>query len=152
MNASLSANANFMLPFEWKASASAQLSPQENVLAWLEVDLDVQLQFAKGLLIVTDQRILSANPRASGLDWQCWTLQSGWVMDHFDYAGVGTLSLRSSSEQIAVWRFTLNHNVLAMRLQEAFAARVEVITPRTRAPIKRDSTMPPMQIAPRGRG
>ena len=128
MNASLSANANFMLPFEWKASASAQLSPQENVLAWIEVDLDTQLQFAKGLLIVTDQRILSANPRASGLEWQCWTLQSGWVMDHFDYAGVGTLSLRSSSEQIAVWRFTLNHNVLAMRLQEAFAARLEVIT------------------------
>ncbi len=128
MNASLSAYANFMLPSEWKASASAQLSPQENVLAWLEVDLDAQLQFAKGLLIVTDQRILSANPAAAGLVWQSWTLQSGWVMDHFDYAGVGTLSLRSSDQQLATWRFTLNHNVLAMRLQEAFAARVEFIT------------------------
>ena len=128
MNASLSAYANFMLPSEWKASASAQLLPQENVLAWLEVDLDTQLQFAKGLLIVTDQRILSANSASSGLVWQSWTLQSGWVMDHFDYAGVGALSLRSSDQQLAIWRFTLNHNVLAMRLQEAFAARVEVIT------------------------
>ena len=111
MNASLSAYANFMLPSQWKASASAQLSPQENVLAWLEVDLDAQLQFAKGLLIVTDQRILSANSGASGPKWQSWPLQAGWVMDHFDYAGVGSLSLRSSSEQIAAWRFTLNHNV-----------------------------------------
>jgi ATP-binding cassette subfamily B protein len=67
MNASLSAYANFMLPSQWKASASAQLSPQENVLAWLEVDLDAQLQFAKGLLIVTDQRILS------GQFWLLWT-------------------------------------------------------------------------------
>jgi len=128
MNASLSAYANFMLPSEWKASASAQLSPQENVLAWLEVDLDTRLQFAKGLLIVTDQRILSADSASSGLVWHSWPLQSGWVMDHFDYAGVGSLSLRSSDQQLAIWRFTLNHNVLAMRLQEAFAARVEVIT------------------------
>jgi len=128
MNASLSANANFMLPSEWKASALAQLSPQENVLAWLAVDLDAQLQFAKGLLIVTDQRILSANANTADDDWQSWPLQAGWVMEHFDFAGVGTLSLRSNTAQIANWRFTLNHNVLAMRLQEAFNARLEVLT------------------------
>ena len=128
MNASLSANANFMLPSHWKASASAQLSPHENVLAWLEVDLDAQLQFVKGLLIVTDQHILSASHGANGPEWQSWDLQSGWSMEHFDYAGVGTLSLRSRTEQIAAWRFTLTHNLLAMRLQEAFAARIEVLT------------------------
>ena len=128
MNASLSAYANFMLPSQWKAAVSAHLSPNENVLAWLEVDLDAQLRFTKGLLIVTDQRILSANPAAAGLVWQSLTLLPGWVMEHFDYAGVGTLSLRSSHQQLATWRFTLNHNVLAMRLQEAFAARVEFIT------------------------
>ena len=94
MNASLSANANFMLPSHWKASASAQLSPHENVLAWLEVDLDAQLQFVKGLLIVTDQHILSASQGPNGPEWQSWDLQSGWSMEHFDYAGVGTLSLK----------------------------------------------------------
>ncbi|MBU6224351.1 MAG: ABC transporter ATP-binding protein/permease [Burkholderiales bacterium] len=128
MNTSLSANANFMLPFYWKASALAQLTPLENVLACLEVDLDTQLQFSKGLLIVTDQRVLSAGPASPEPEWRSWPLQSGWVMEHFDYAGVGTLSLRNSVEQLATWRFTLSHNVVAMRLQEIFAERVELIT------------------------
>jgi ATP-binding cassette subfamily B protein len=128
MNASLSANENFMMPFYWKAHALAQLAPEENVLAWLEVDLDTQLHFSNGLLIVTDQRVLSAIWVRTEPQWNSWPLQPGDVMEHFDYAGVGTLSLRNSVEQLETWRFTLSHNVLAMRLQEIFAARMEVIT------------------------
>ena len=129
MNSFLSAFANVVLPEGWKTPALAQLTPQENVLAWLEVDLDSHLHFARGLLIVTDQRVLSANSSAgSELQWSSWPIVAGLVMTHTDHAGVGTLSLLNSAQRMASWRFTLTHNVTAMRLQETFAARVEVLT------------------------
>ncbi len=129
MNSFLSAFAHVVLPDGWKDPVSAQLTPDENVLAWLEVDLDGQLHFTKQLLIVTDQRVLSAHVEAqTGLQWQYWPIEKGLVLTHTDHAGVGTLSLINATQRLASWRFTLTHNVTAMRLQETFAARVEVIT------------------------
>jgi len=91
--------------------------------------LDAQLQFAQGLLIVTDQRVLCAQRSVSSqVEWSSFPLAPGLVMQHTDYAGVGTLSLVDAQARIASWRFTLTHNVTAMRLQEIFAARVEVLT------------------------
>jgi ATP-binding cassette subfamily B protein len=128
-SSSLSAVAKSLLPPVWSASALAQLSPQENVLACLEVDLNAQLQFAQGLLIVTDQRLLSAQRGVSSqVEWSSFPLTAGLSMQHTDYAGVGTLSLVNPEARLASWRFTLTHNVTAMRLQEIFAARVEVLT------------------------
>jgi hypothetical protein len=45
MNSSLSASTKVVFPEGWRTSAFAQLSAQENVLAWLEVDLNAQLHF-----------------------------------------------------------------------------------------------------------
>ena len=48
-------------------------------------------------------------------------------MRHHDHAGVGTLSLQNAQGQLASWRFTLAHNVEAMRLQELFQRQIEVL-------------------------
>ncbi len=128
MNSSLSASTKVVLPEGWRTSALAQLSAQENVLAWLEVDLNAQLHFSSGLLIVTDQRVLFAAKSAESTPvWNHWDLVAGMRMTHTDYAGVGTLSLIDATQRLESWRFTLAHNVVAMRLQEQFAARIEVI-------------------------
>ena len=129
MNSSLSASPQVVLPEGWTTSAEAQLSVHENVLAWLEVDLDAQLHFSSGLLIVTDRRVLfGAQPQGAALVWDSWTLATGMRMTHTDHAGVGSLSLVDNTQRIANWRFTLTHNVTAMRLQEKFADRIEVLT------------------------
>ncbi len=129
MNSSSPALAKVVLPEGWQSSALAQLSPQENVLAWLEVDLNAQLHFSRGLLIVTDQRVLFASQDGgSNPAWSSWTLVAGMKLTHTDHAGVGTLSLVDETHRIASWRFTLTHNVTAMRLQETFADCVEVLT------------------------
>ncbi|MEY2678670.1 MAG: hypothetical protein RLZ00_1362, partial [Pseudomonadota bacterium] len=129
MNSSLSASTKVVLPEGWRTSAIAQLSEQENVLAWLEVDLNAQLHFSLGLLIVTDQRVLFASKPADSVPvWDSWPLVPGMRMTHTDHAGVGTLSLVDATHRIASWRFTLTHNVMAMRLQEKFADRIEVLT------------------------
>jgi len=75
MNSSLSASTKVVLPEGWQTSAIAQLSAHENVLAWLEVDLNAQLHFSLGLLIVTDQRVLfGAQEAGSTPVWDSWTL------------------------------------------------------------------------------
>ena len=48
------------LPFFWQEGVLSRVHLGENVLAWLEVDLNAQLHFSLGLLIVTDQRVLFA--------------------------------------------------------------------------------------------
>ena len=115
------------MPAQWAAPVQAQLSPQENVLACLEVDLDTQLHFHLGLLIVTDQRVLFASDSPPG-QWQSWPLAPGLRMAHADHAGVGSLTLEDAQSRLARWRFTLSRNVEAMRLQEAFDARIEVLS------------------------
>ncbi|MEY4363347.1 MAG: hypothetical protein RLZZ24_699, partial [Pseudomonadota bacterium] len=124
---SRSADAPLNLPSHWTSQALAQLSPHENALASVEVDLSAHLHFVSGLLIVTDQRVLFAQDGA-GSSWQSWPLQAGLRMRHSDHAGVGSLSLEDDQHLLARWRFTLSHNVDAMRLQETFEARIAQLT------------------------
>ncbi|PUE28083.1 ABC transporter ATP-binding protein [Limnohabitans sp. Jir72] len=94
-----------VVPDAWQAEVSAHLQSEENVSAWLEVDLDGELLFAKNVIILTDRRVLS--PGDAEKSWQSWLLQSDLTLKLSDHAGVGTLELASSIGRLAVWRFTL---------------------------------------------
>ena len=50
------------LPEHWQADVEKKLAPGENVLSSVEVDLDAKLRFTKGLLVVTDRRLLTRAP------------------------------------------------------------------------------------------
>jgi len=50
------------MPPGWQSDVQQQLLSGENVRACLEVDLDERLTFARGLLIVTDRRLLACQP------------------------------------------------------------------------------------------
>ncbi len=100
------------------AAEGAPLQPSENVLGLLEVDLDPQLHFGRGLLLITDQRLISRFPNETA--WRSWDLRPGLVLAHHDHAGVGTLQLRDAERQLAVWRFTLGRNPAALRLLGQF--------------------------------
>src|SRR4051812_42270086 len=83
------------------AALTAQLAAEENVLCTLAVDLDNQLRFSPGQLVLTDRRLMTQ----SGTDaWQEWPLRGpdlpappGLALRHFDHAGVGTLELVDTS-------------------------------------------------------
>ncbi len=121
------------VPAGWRSDVQQQLLSDENVRACLEVDLDERLTFARGLLIVTDRRLLASPPgvsadgAATARAWPSWDLVAGLQLQHHDHAGVGTLSLTVPGQRLAHWRFTLSRNVAAMRLQEAFNQRCEQI-------------------------
>ena len=123
---SLASAANPTLPdvsARWLAEVQQQLRPQENVLASLEVDLDAQLRFVQGLVVVTERRLFS---RHGGDDqWQTWEYAPGLTLQHHDYAGVAHLDLVHAHGRLATWRFTLGQNLQAIRLVDQFQAQVE---------------------------
>ena len=97
---------------------ATQLAPGENVLAWVQVDLDARLHFKKGLLALTERRLLTQAAGETG--WRSWPFQSGLTLRHHDHAGVGHLELVDGSGLLASWRFTLGQNLQAIRLIDQF--------------------------------
>jgi ATP-binding cassette subfamily B protein len=111
------------IPADWRQEARSLLQPGENVLAVLEVDLDTQLRFVRGLLAVTDRRLLSRSHGDAG--WQTWDYRSGLALHHHDHAGVGHLDLVDPSGLLAHWCFTLGQNLQAIRVHEQFRLQLE---------------------------
>src|SRR5690606_37087389 len=106
------------LPDPWRTSLAALLSPGETVVSWLMLDLDPQLRFAAGVLVVTDRQLLAKGPGSH--EWQMWLFEPGLALRHHDHAGVGTLELRNHAARLAVWRYTLEHNPAALQFIERF--------------------------------
>ena len=103
------------------AEVTSQLLPQENVTAWLEVDLNGGLHFVKSAIILTDQRVLSSDgPEKS---WRSWPLADALSLKLGDHAGVGTLELSRPGARLAVWRFTLGLQAAASRWVAQFEAQ-----------------------------
>ena len=121
---SLAAAASF-LPEDWQNDVAKQLAPGENVLASVEVDLDAKLHFSKGLVLVTDRRLLTRAPGEAA--WRDWPYRAGLQLRHHDHAGVGHLNLVDDAGLLASWRFTLGHNLQAIRVADHFADQVESI-------------------------
>jgi len=107
---------------QW-AALQKRLYQDENVVATLEVDLDAQLRFSRGLLVLKNSRLLAWEPSDDG--WREWTLSPSLSVRISDHAGVGCLELVDDTQRLAVWRFTLQINLQAQRWHEAFERRDE---------------------------
>jgi ATP-binding cassette subfamily B protein len=110
------------LPETWRAATADFLQDGEQVAAWLTPDLDGKLDFAHGLVVVTDRRVLSRAAGAAG--WQAWDYRPGLILQSHDHAGVATLELRDDQARLACWRYTLAENVHAIRLLSEFERRL----------------------------
>jgi ATP-binding cassette subfamily B protein len=111
------------LPQIWQAEVNLQLKEGETALAAVELDLDAKLNFRKGMMVVTQRRLIVKAPSATA--WQSWDFQAGLNLRHHDHAGVGHLELLTEQAQLASWRFTLGQNLHMMRLVETFKEQLE---------------------------
>jgi len=127
------ASAELALPSRWAAPLASRLASGEQVQAWLELDLDARLQFADGLVAVTDRRLLALAPGEQA--WQEWSLQAGLALNHHDIAGVGSLELLDAQGRLACWRYTLGRNLAALRVIAEFELHLASIV--NGAPIAR---------------
>jgi ATP-binding cassette subfamily B protein len=111
------------LPEHWQSDVEKKLAPGENVLNSVEVDLDARLRFTKGILVVTDRRLLARAPGAS--EWRDWPYRAGLALRHYDHAGVGHLDLSDADGLLDSWRFTLGQNLQAIRVLDQFRDQLE---------------------------
>ncbi len=137
------------VPVAWRQAVQAQLHPQENVVACLEVDLDEQLHFVPSLLVATNQGLRSLSGGSSAA--QEWAYRADLRLSHHDHAGVGHLELSDSQSLLQRWRFTLGQNLQALRLVDQFAAQhssslsgepvapvLQAVCPSCKAPLEPD--------------
>ena len=117
-NAQNSAGNEPALPSHWAAEVEPLLAAGEQTQAWIEIDLDARLKFAQGLVVVTNLRLLARTPGEA--KWGEWPLQSALRINHLDHAGVGTLELLGEHGRLACWRYTLGHNLAALRVIAEF--------------------------------
>ena len=113
------------VPDRWQSDVAKQLAPGENVLGSVEVDLDAKLHFSKGLVLVTNRRLLARAPGEA--QWRDWAHQGGRELRHHDHAGVGHLELVDDQGLLAAWRFTLGQNLHAMRVADQFRDQVRSV-------------------------
>ena len=109
------------MPDEWQAEVQSKLEPDENVSAWVLVDLDPALHFTKLALILTDRRVL--NGQLGQKNWASWPLEPGQTLRHGDHAGVGQLELMNAQGRLAIWRFTLGLQDAVLRWASQFQAQ-----------------------------
>lgn len=113
------------VPDGWENDVRKQLASGENVLTGVEVDLDTKLRFTKGILVVTNRRLLARAPGETV--WRDWTFRPGLALRHHDHAGVGHLELVDPHGLLASWRFTLGQNLHAIRVADAFADQINSV-------------------------
>ncbi|MBV6273997.1 ABC transporter ATP-binding protein/permease [Alcaligenaceae bacterium CGII-47] len=109
----------------WRALLATTLEPNETVQALMPIDLDTQLHFTSGLLVVTEHRLLAWEPEQSG--WQSWPLNTDLSLHNSDHAGVGTLELWDTEARLAIWRYTLNQGAAASRLLMHFKHQSHIV-------------------------
>jgi ATP-binding cassette subfamily B protein len=110
------------LPPAWFPQVEAQLTGDESVLAWLEIDLDARLHFSAGLVVLTTQRLLARS--ADDENWQAHTFHHGLTLTRRDHSGVGSLELLDANARLAQWRYTLGADIAAGRLIEHFTRQL----------------------------
>ena len=110
--------AHSMHPRHSLASAQPPLVSGENVLTRLTVDLNAQLHFAEGELVLTDHH-LHARASAQGA-WQSWRLSPELSLTHHDHAGVATLTLRTPTHSLGTWHLTMGQPEALQRLTDQF--------------------------------
>jgi ATP-binding cassette subfamily B protein len=114
----LSPSSYLSLPDNYRTDVAAQLTPNEQISAWMEGDLDANLHFTPYLLLISNKRILA---RSQGdVAWQTWSFRKDLILQRKDHAGVGILELVNGETRLASWRYTLTQNSAAQRLVAYF--------------------------------
>lgn len=117
-----------LVPFDLRNAAQAELASDETVAAWLELDLDTHLNYAHGLLVLTQRRLLAIEPAESSETLKTsdgsllaaptvrsWNLSETSGVRSKDRGAAGRLELLGSAGRLACWHFTVAHTAAAHR-------------------------------------
>ena len=113
------------IPESSAAEVAKVLADNEQLVAWMEGDLDTNLHFIRYLLVVSNNRMLAKAQQEKS--WQEWPYRKGLTLQRHDHAGIGTLELFDGATRLACWRYTLEHNTAAQRVVTHFAQQLAAL-------------------------
>ena len=96
------------------------LESGEKLLARMDANLDEELEFASSALFLTDRRLIGFDPSGKWRDWK----RAGLDLVRDEHGGVGRIELRSD-RLLWTWRYTLDRDVEARRILDAFRGNEE---------------------------
>jgi ATP-binding cassette, subfamily B, bacterial len=109
------------LPADLRNAAEAQLAADEKPIAWLELDLDAKLRYSRGLLVLTDRRLLDVGPATpEGLPCRSWPLATIQALRAKEQPGIGALDLLGAESLLCQWRYTIGRTPQVHRLVDRF--------------------------------
>lgn len=114
------------LPADWRREIGTRFDTwrgsavDAGLLAWVELDLDRELHYRRGLLAWTDGRLWHLDAAGDRLD--DWPIDEASTLEIHDHGGVGTLQLQDGRRRIAFWRFTLAQLPAVQRFVDCFGA------------------------------
>ncbi|MGD0901156.1 MAG: ABC transporter transmembrane domain-containing protein, partial [Thermoguttaceae bacterium] len=111
------------IPEGIRSHLAEELHVDESLVSAFAPDLDAQLRFQPGLVVMTNRRLLSLEPETAeasppareagvreltpkGRAWRCWPLAADLQLRESGSAAVGTLELVGPQGRVAQWRFT----------------------------------------------
>ncbi|MGH7226675.1 MAG: ABC transporter transmembrane domain-containing protein, partial [Gemmataceae bacterium] len=109
-------------PTEWHDEIAGQLQKDEMVLAWFEPDLNDQLHYARGLVVLTDRRVLARTPGEASASWRSWPLTESITLRTAEYGSAAALELVDATARLACWRYTASKSTAAHRLVQKLAS------------------------------
>ncbi len=124
------------LPSNWHSQLERQLAAGEELVAFFEPDLNGQLQFADGLVALTDRRILSLNAgkrrnfrgteATNEGNWRTWPLDRLAELRIREASGLGVLELLSANALEATWQYTMAQSAAAHQFVQAVKSSLTI--------------------------
>jgi ATP-binding cassette subfamily B protein len=110
----------------WQPSVQSAIRAGERVLAYIELDLDAERNFAQTLLVLTNLRLIECGISAAGMvnSPKYWELSPNLELQASVLSGLGRLELLQAEQAKYQWPFTSACESAADRFAAAFASIV----------------------------
>lgn len=116
-------------PPHWQTQITLALNASEHILAWLETDLDSQLNFSTELIVITTDRVLAKIVNDD--HWQSWHYQPEMKLVYQDHAGICNIELFDAHTRLACWHCTLGKQQAVDLLVACFSQQMAASTKRS---------------------
>jgi ATP-binding cassette subfamily B protein len=132
------------IPENWRSAIASQLETSERLEAFFEPDLDTRLEFADGIVALTDRRLLAADQvqrgnksgtsdGSIGRSWRTWQLNAVADLRIREAAGLGSLELVGRSALEATWQYTSAKSASALQFVQSFQSVSNAGTPKRKS-------------------
>lgn len=114
-------NASSGLPESVVTRFQAHAQADEYVVAWFQTDLNQDLRYEPGYVLLTNRRLISFTGFESSNGFAEWPIGPAYTLHAHEHAGLGSMELVEGQRRIDRWRYTAAHSAEAHRLARRYA-------------------------------